>query len=179
MRRIRQLAVSSLLALTAVAAAPAIADASGCSGADRMPAELSRSASAHATLCLLNRQRAAHGVRALRLDRKLGRAARGHARDMVAQHYFAHEEPRSGTSFSTRIVRTGWTRSRRSWTVGENIGWANGSLATPRAMVRGWMLSSGHRSNILARCFREIGVGVANGAPDGGDGATYATDFGG
>jgi uncharacterized protein YkwD len=177
MRRIRQLAVSSVLAITAVGAAPAIADAS-CSGAGRTPAELGRSGATRATLCLLNRERAARGLGRLRLDRKLGRAAKGHARDMVAKRYFAHDS-RSGASFSTRIKRTGWTRSRRSWTVGENIGWGGGSLSTPRAMVRGWMNSAGHRANILSRNFHLIGIGIANGTPTGGSGATYATDFGG
>jgi uncharacterized protein YkwD len=177
MRRVRQLVCSSLLALTAVGAAPAAANAAGCSGADSTPAQLGGKAS-RVTLCLLNRQRAAHGIRALRADGKLARAARGHARDMVAQHYFSHTS-RSGASFSARIKRTGWTRTRRSYTVGENIGWGGGSLSTPRQMVRAWMSSAGHRANILDRSFNLIGIGIANGAPTGGSGATYATDFGG
>ena len=97
---------------------------------------------------------------------------------MVAKRYFAHDS-KSGATFSARIKRTGWTRSRRSYTIGENIGWGGGSLATPRSMVRAWMGSAGHRANILSRSFRMIGIGIANGAPNGGDGATYATDFGG
>jgi uncharacterized protein YkwD len=176
MRRISRLAVSSLLALSAAGAAPAIANA--CTGANTTPSRMSAGAAKRATLCVLNRERRAHGLRALRLDRKLGRAARGHARDMVAKRYFAHDS-RSGASFATRIKRTGWTRSRRSWTVGENIGWGGGSLATPASMVRGWMNSAGHRANILSRSFRLIGIGIAKGTPSGGAGATYATDFGG
>ncbi|HET6551409.1 MAG TPA: CAP domain-containing protein [Solirubrobacter sp.] len=175
--RIRQLAVSSLLALTAVAAAPAIADAS-CSGAKRTPAAQGLRHATHATLCLLNRERARHGLSRLHLSRKLSRAARGHARAMVHQHFFAHESL-NGATFDARIKRTGWTRSRRSYTLGENIGWGGGSLATPRSMVRGWMASAGHRANILAGDFSAIGIGIANGAPSGGAGATYATDFGG
>jgi uncharacterized protein YkwD len=175
MRRIRQLVCSSLLALAAVGAAPAMAQA--CSGADSTPAKLGGKAG-RVTLCLLNRERAARGVRPLRANSKLARAARGHARDMVARRYFSHQS-RSGASFSARIKRTGWTRSRRSYTMGENIGWGGGSLSSPRAMVRGWMNSAGHRANILSRSFKQIGVGIANGAPTGGSGATYATDFGG
>jgi uncharacterized protein YkwD len=176
MRRVQRFAVSSLLAFSAVGAAPAIANA--CSGANSTPAQMSANAAKRATLCLLNRERRAHGLRALRLDGKLGRAARGHARDMVAQRYFSHDS-RNGASFSTRIKRTGWTRSRRSYTMGENIGWGGGSLSTPRAMVQAWMNSAGHRANILSRSFNQIGIGIANGAPTGGSGATYATDFGG
>ena len=97
---------------------------------------------------------------------------------MVAKQYFDHDS-KSGAGFDDRIKRTGWTKSRRSYTMGENIGWGGGELSTPRAMVRGWMNSSGHKANILSRQFRYIGIGIANGAPTGGSGATYATDFGG
>ena len=179
MRRTAQrLAVTSLLALAAAAGAPAAASAKGCSGADSDPAVLGQAATARITLCLLNRERSSHGLRKLRADGKLRRAAGGHSNDMVAKRYFDHTS-KSGASFVTRIKRTGWTKSRRSWTVGENIGYGSGSLATPREMVKGWMNSSGHRANILARQFKLIGIGVANGAPSGGSGATYTTDFGG
>jgi uncharacterized protein YkwD len=179
MRRIAtRIAVTSVLAVSAASAAPAMASAAGCSGADSLPATLSPAAVNHTTLCLINGQRRAHGLRALRLDTKLARAAGGHANDMVARHFFAHESL-NGTTFDVRIKRTGWMKSRRSYTVGENIGWGSGSLAAPRAMVRSWMRSAPHRANILSRSFRLIGIGVANDAPTGGGGATYATDFGG
>lgn len=176
MRRIRQLLASSAIAVSAFAVAPVAADAASCKGADAVPSATSRET--HATLCLLNEQRRAHGLRPLRLDGKLGRAARGHANDMVAKRYFAHES-KNGATFSTRIKRTGWTKSRRSYTMGENIGWGGGSLSTPREMVKGWMNSPGHKANILAREFRFIGIGIAAATPEGGDGGTYATDFGG
>lgn len=48
--------------------------------------------------------------------------------------------------------------------------------------MRAWMRSPGHRANILSRTFREVGVGIAIGAPTtaGGvlDAGTYTTDFG-
>ena len=179
MRRIAaRLAVTSALAVTAASAAPAVAAATTCSGAGRSPASQSRAAATHTTLCLLNRERRVHGARLLRLDGKLGRAAGGHAKDMVGKHFFAHESL-DGSTFDVRIKRTGWMRSHRSYTVGENIGYGSGSLATPRAMVAAWMHSASHRANLLSRSFRLIGIGVANGAPSGGGGATYVTDFGG
>jgi uncharacterized protein YkwD len=179
MRRTAQrLAVSSLLAVTAAVAAPSVASAAGCSAADRSPGALGQAATARTTLCLLNKERASRGLRKLRADARLRRAADRHAGDMVAKRYFDHDS-KSGASFVTRIKRTGWTRARRSWTVGENLGYGSGALATPRSMVRAWMHSSGHRANILGRQFKMIGIGVADGAPTGGGGATYATDFGG
>lgn len=176
MRRIRQLVVSSIVAVSAFAVAPVAADAATCKGADALPSASKHAT--HATLCLLNAERRARGLRPLRLDRKLNRAARGHANDMVAKRYFAHES-KSGATFATRIKRSGWTKSRRSYTMGENIAWGGGSLATPREIVRGWMGSAGHKANILDRGFRYIGIGIANATPQGGSGATYATDFGG
>jgi uncharacterized protein YkwD len=174
----RRFVVSLSLAVSAFIAAPGAAQAGGCSGADTAPAAMSAPAANHATLCLLNQQRRAHGLRSLHADGRLGRAAAGHAHNMVNQHFFDHNSPDGGT-FASRIKRTGWTKSRRSYTIGENIGWGGGELATPRAMVRAWMHSAGHRANILSRSFRMIGIGIAGAAPSGGDGATYATDFGG
>jgi uncharacterized protein YkwD len=175
-RRLRRLLV---VPVVLAAATPATASAATCSGADRSPAQLGQAGVRHATLCLLNQQRAAHGLRPLRADRRLAKAALGHSKDMVAHRYFAHES-RSGAPFTARIARTGWTHSRRSYVLGENIGWGSGALATPRAMVHGWMHSAPHRANILERRYRAIGIGVAFGIPvDGSGGATYSTDFGG
>jgi uncharacterized protein YkwD len=62
--------------------------------------------------------------------------------------------------------------------MGENLGWGSGSLATPRAMVRSWMNSPGHRANILRPTFTEVGIAVVTRTPRGIGGATYATEFG-
>src|SRR3712207_9413731 len=95
---------------------------------------------------------------------------------MVGARYFSHDS-RSGDEFDDRIVRTGYTRGSRA-ILGENLAWGSGGLATPRAIVRGWMRSPGHRRNILHGQFREIGIGVVKGKPGHRDGATYATGFG-
>jgi uncharacterized protein YkwD len=130
-----------------------------------------------ATLCLLNRVRAEHGLRPLRLDPKLSHAARRHSRDMVRHRYFSHAS-RNGRSPFDRIRATHYVPRNASWWLGENIGWGSGSFAEPIAMVRAWMHSPPHRANILSRHFRDIGIGIAPGAPVGGSGATYTTDFG-
>jgi uncharacterized protein YkwD len=169
-RRLRRFAVPALAACSlAVAAAPASA-ASPC-------ASSAKSARA-GTLCFINAERAAHGVRPLKLDKRLSRAALRHSRDMVANSYFGHDS-RSGAGFSARIARTGWMNGRASWNVGENLAWGSGALATPRAIVKAWMRSTGHRHNMLQKRFRVIGIGIGAGAPSGGgSGKTYTTDFG-
>jgi uncharacterized protein YkwD len=91
---------------------------------------------------------------------------------MVDRGYFAHG------NYGARIARTGWGRHRRTYTIGENLGYGSGGSATPRAIVDAWMGSAGHRANILQRRFHAIGIGIASGTPDGAAGATYSTDFG-
>lgn len=130
-----------------------------------------------ATLCLMNRARARRGLPPLRLNPKLSRAARRHSRDMVRYRYFAHDS-RNGRSPFDRMRATHYVPRNASWWLGENIGWGSGSLAAPAALVRGWMHSPPHRANILSRHFRDVGIGIAVGAPVGGRGATYTTDFG-
>jgi uncharacterized protein YkwD len=170
--------VTSLFACSFLVILPATASAAtACPGAGRSPAQLGPDAARTTTLCALNRERAAHGLRALRLDVRLTAAAQGHSDDMVAHRYFAHES-RSGATFGTRIKHTGWTRNRRSWTIGENIAYGTGGSATPRAIAAAWMHSAGHRANILSGRFHAIGIGIATGTPDGDGGATYSTDFG-
>jgi uncharacterized protein YkwD len=170
-------------AATAIAAVALITPAqaaAACEGADSPPAELTKHARTVTVRCLINEQRAAHGLRALHNDRRLASAARRHSADMVAHSYFAHDS-RSGAPFSARIAQTGWMRRRRRWSIGENLGWGTGGLATPRAIVDAWMASPPHRETLLNGVYRAVGIGVTLGAPvrGAGDGATYTADFGG
>ena len=130
------------------------------------------------THCLINKARARHGAPPVRLDRRLGRAARAHSRDMVARHYFSHVSP-TGSSPSARIARTGWMRGRRHWLTGENLAWRLGPPA-PRLVVRAWLHSPPHRHVLLNRRYRALGIGIAQGTPSGGarGGVTYTADFG-
>jgi uncharacterized protein YkwD len=131
---------------------------------------------ARETLCLLNRERAQHGLRPLRLSKRLGRASLRHSRNMVRKHFFQHG------NFVARILNARYVTRRQAWSLGENIAWGTGSLATPAQTVRAWMHSPGHRANILNRRFRDIGIGIVLGAPVivpvSSGAATYTTDFG-
>jgi uncharacterized protein YkwD len=186
--RIATLPLPALAAAALLAAAgPVAAQRTGHHGHDH---EIGVCSSAHAdvrprairrsrdaTLCLLNRVRARGGLPPLRLNAKLSRVARSHSRDMVRHRYFAHDS-RNGRSPFDRMRATHYVPRNASWWLGENIGWGSGTLAEPIAMVHAWMHSPPHRANILSRHFRDIGIGIAVGAPLGGRGATYTTDFG-
>jgi uncharacterized protein YkwD len=180
-----RLLLALLLAACALAVLPpAAADAAkrkakrDCAAAHVMPAPDNLGAVRAAVLCLHNRDRAVHGLPPLRENARLRRAAEGHSGDMVAQGYFAHDSL-SGADMVDRILGTGYARGR-GWSLGENIAWGTGSLATAAEIQRAWMESPGHRANILRPQFREIGIGIAVGAPvgSGGQGATYTADFG-
>ena len=165
--------LSALVAVLALAA-PAMA----CPNQDVAPAAGSLAKARKATLCLLNAERRAHGLAAVRGNRRLRRAAARHSRAMVRERFFEHTSP-GGSTMAGRVSAAGYAR----WTaLGENIAWGTAALATPAAIVRGWMHSPGHRANILRAQFREIGIGIAHGAPlallPGEHGATYTTDFG-
>ena len=179
-KRIRFLLATSAGTLAiAATGAPAASGAQACNSASSTPASASQRTLKSATLCLLNNERSARHMKRLRLNGRLSRASRRHADDMVRRHYFSHDSP-SGTDFVQRIQRTGYLKSAGSWLVGENLAWGSVSRSTPESIVGAWMDSPGHRANILNRRFREIGIGVTFGAPEGVDGpsATYATDFG-
>jgi uncharacterized protein YkwD len=164
------------VAVGAVAlSAPApVAAAGTCSGADANPSTTSMKTVKRATLCLLNQERGNHGLKKLHANGRLSLASQRHANDMTRRKYFAHG------NFVGRIKAAHYLRGAGSWSVGENIAWGSGDLATPREIVKAWMDSPPHRHNILQGKFREIGIGVARGVPVRADydGATYATDFG-
>jgi uncharacterized protein YkwD len=180
MRRLRFLLPALALFATLLGLSTASANAAArptCSGANLVPTARHAVAVRHATLCLLNRQRAAHGLPRLREHRSLSNAARKYARLMVARHFFDHVSP-AGSTMSTRVKRTNYLKHTRAWSLGENIAWGTRGAATPAQIVNAWMHSAGHRANILNGSFREIGIGIALGAPNGGSGATYVNDFG-
>ncbi|HEY4276968.1 MAG TPA: CAP domain-containing protein [Conexibacter sp.] len=159
------------------------ADAAACAAVHVAVTASTLQSASSATLCLLNVERAKHGLKPLRLNTKLARAARAHTVDMVRNTYFEHNSLDGRTPF-TRMLATDYVPRGASWTLGENIGWGTEELGQPSALVDAWMRSPGHRANILNGKFREIGIGIQPGVPvddrdvAGQPGATYTTDFG-
>lgn len=119
-------------------------------------------------LSLVNAERAKAGCGALATSSALQRAAQGHSGDMAANDYFSHTSE-DGRTFSDRIRVAGYGGGA----IAENIA---AGQATAGAVVRSWMDSPGHRTNILNCAYRYLGVGYAKGGTYG----TYWTqDFGG
>jgi uncharacterized protein YkwD len=173
------IAPSASAADGAEATAKAMSDR--CSYADAAPGQASVAGLRSGTLCLVNAERLARGLRPLRAQGTLARAAGAFAAEMNALKFFDHNSP-SGSTMLSRVKASGYMRRAATWLIGENIGWGSGSMATPRAAVQGWMNSPPHRENLLNRRFTEVGIGIAQGAPqalaDGQVGGIYVTDFG-
>lgn len=166
-------------AFAALALAPP-AGAAACPDAGSDPAAIGPARAAAATVCLVNHERRMRGLHPLRLDWRLSYAARRYAQAMVRHGFFDHVSP-GGSTLTARVRRSGYLRQARGWRLGENIAWGSLELGTPKAIVRAWMHSSGHRRNILYPKFRDFGLGVAVGAPvdiGGDDAGTYVNAFG-
>lgn len=155
---------------------------STCVGTGLTPTEEDLVTVRVATLCLINRERAATGETALRLNEDLQDAAQGHAESMALGDYFEHTGP-DGDGVLERLEAAGYiSGSEMAYEVGENIAYGSLQDATPAAIVAAWMASPGHRANILNAGFRDTGIGISPHLPvtfgDGQSGAMYTQDFG-
>jgi uncharacterized protein YkwD len=169
---------SALMALAALLIAAGPARAAGCPNADAGLDGASRQELADATLCLLNKERAVRRLDALSVDTSLADTASRYADYMVSDEHFAHQDE-SGQNVVDRVLHADPSLRGRWDLMGENLGWGTLDMATPRAMVAGWMASPPHRANVLEPEYEEVGVGVAAGAPVPGavDAVTYTTVF--
>lgn len=121
-----------------------------------------------AVVCLINQERAAHGLPTLKISAKLNRSAQSWNQWMIGSGNFTH-----GSNFAGRISAVNY-----DWqTAGENI--ATG-FPTPRAVVQAWMASPDHCRNILDPNFRDVGTGEAPAAVGNWatQPSTWTQDFG-
>ncbi len=163
-RSSRFLTLSAILCALALASAPAAA--ADCPGADTPPLLnlFNLNGFGDVTTCLLNAERAKHGLAPLTQNDRLASAAAGHSSEMRWKSFFSHTSP-DGSTVEDRITATGYLDSAIDFNLGENLAWGNGILGTPRALHIAWMNSPGHRANILNPVFREVGVGAEWGSP--------------
>lgn len=119
------------------------------------------------TLDNINTERIIRGLPPLRMHPVLWALAEEHSRDMAERGVLAHFSAR-GESLEVRLVRAGFSRWRRA---AENLALCYEGAVPSLVAVHGWMMSPGHRQNILDPRFRETGIGVAQSA----SGAYYFT----
>lgn len=113
-----------------------------------------------AVLKLLNTERHAHHLPALRSNAHLKKSARRHDAAMARHNAMSHRLP-GEAYFANRISKAGY-----HWRyAGENIGWNSrmskaGVLQLERIMYKERAPYNGHRLNILDRHYRDVGIDV-------------------
>jgi len=107
---------------------------------------------------LVNAERIAVGLPALKVDMRLVKTARMKSQDMIDKNYFDHQSPTYGSPFD--LMKSQGITYR---TAGENLA----GHQTVDGAHKGLMNSPGHRANILNKNFTHIGIGIINGGKYG------------
>jgi uncharacterized protein YkwD len=183
LHRTRAGLAAGVLAVAGLAGAPVATThaAPRCPGAGQIPRAATLHDATTATLCVVNRERARRDLPRLHEHAGLERAGRRYARAMVRREFFSHVSP-AGSTLLDRLRAVGYAPPDRAWRIGEALAWGVGDRATPAATVAAWLASPPHRRLLLDAGFRDLGVGLATGAPvasrAGGPAATYAAELG-
>ena len=110
-------------------------------------------------LAQVNRVRSDHHLVPLVRRSDLDRVALAHSSDMAQRGYFSHQSP-EGANAVDRLQQHGVTDMRLA---AENLGKTTQSDPSAQ-IVRSWLQSPDHRSNLLAPALNFTGIGIARGA---------------
>ena len=121
---------------------------------------------------LVNAERTALGLAALKINANLQAAAERHAADM-AEHYTTSHTGSDASSTEDRILDANYmlyhNYTAQAYAYGENTASANLAFDTIADVVAAWMASPGHMANIIDSDYAETGFAVVA----GDDGNTY------
>ena len=108
----------------------------------------------------INRERSRRGADPLKRNSTLDKIADFYACRMIDGGFFAHRDPYDQSRIDTRAQDFGYAFQK----VGENL--AAGQWSVDQVM-REWMDSEGHRTNILDPAYTEVGLSVRLGGKHG------------
>ncbi len=115
---------------------------------------------AAAVLKQLNKDRAGHHLKALKMNTKLVKSAHAHNLAMATAKQLSHQlngEP----GLATRITKVGYRYSSAGENIGENTDHSvDGALALESLMYNEKPPNDGHRKNILNKQFTHVGIDV-------------------
>ena len=141
---------------------------------------------------LVNKERAKRGLSALLKDKSLGKVARKYSQDMVERNFFSHNDP-DGRCFYDRYkaegfvcsIKTGNTTCLGAENIAQAILYSSSVYKEGKtfyswkteekiaeSVVKLWMSSKGHKTNILTPYFKRQGIGVVF----SDDGKAYITE---
>lgn len=109
------------------------------------------------TFAMINAKRAEIGLEPLAWSDEVAKIARLHSENMVNLKFFSHRG-QDGKMVNDRADMLGVTK----WTaLGENIAYNRGFKDPIATAVEKWMLSEGHRENLLNKRWKESAIGIA------------------
>lgn len=123
-------------------------------------------------LFLINQERSKVGAPPLTPSLLLTSIARAHSSDMADNDFFSHNS-QGGATFQQRIKNAGYHYKAAA----ENLFAGNGPYNSPEAVIKAWMASANHRSNLLNPAYTEVGIGYRYN-PNSLYGGYYTADFG-
>ena len=164
MRGVKAVAGALAFALLATAALPPRAFA-GTADSTYGRTTLSDATLERSIFSLVNRYRAARGLRMLALDPEISRVARRHSVAMAAH---ARDIGHEGFDDRVLILRRALDTRRTAENVAMNRGYSDPAAEA----LRGWIASPGHRRNMDGP-YEATGIGVARNA----DGELYFTQL--
>ena len=118
---------------------------------------------------MINSIRVKKGLAALMWDSELCGVARDYSKNMARGNFFSHVSP-EGSTPKDRVQQAGLKAFR---SLGENIAYNQGYDDPGAFAVERWMISPGHRENILSREFDASAIGVFVNS----DGSVYLTQL--
>lgn len=133
-----------------------LAPASVCPGQDATTAPLT--VELKTMRCLLNYVRVKRGLHKLADSPLLDRSSTIKSQAIVKCNQFSHTP--CGHAFTQTFSQVGYMRNASWWSVGENIAWATGDLASPKATMDAWLNSPEHRANLFTSSWRQTGLAV-------------------
>jgi uncharacterized protein YkwD len=101
---------------------------------------------------LINTYRASKGLKPLRLNDKLAKAANAHSKDLASHDRISHYGS-DGSDPLVRVQRTGYPVHLAA----ENVGTGQTTLAE---VIKGWQDSPGHNENLLLQDAEEMGIAL-------------------
>lgn len=159
-RLVRRACVAACATLAIGAPAVLIDSAAANAAPVHHSASPSPAAIASSVVTLLNKERAAHHLPKLTVDKHLALAAQRHTATMAAKRSFSHQV-KGEAALPARATRAGYKWS----TLGENLGHNKKPTAKSALhIVKVWYAekppNDGHRQNTLGRAYRNVGVAV-------------------
>jgi uncharacterized protein YkwD len=108
--------------------------------------------------CLVNYARTRRGLKPLRSSAALLAAGRLRLAASIRCNTLSHDA--CGEPFEAVFRQSGYLTGAVHYVLGENLGWGQGQLGSPRALMEAWLRSPPHRANLLRPVYRELGVAV-------------------